>query len=233
LYNLPQKLLAEFIGTFAVVFVAAGAICADQYLRAAGQASPGLLGYAFAYGLVTAGMVSGLGHVSGAHLNPAITIGSWVTKRLGTLPALFYCVAQLAGAAAAAYLLSAILPEPAWRSVSLGATDLVPDFTRMHGMLLEGVATFFLVFVYFASALDAEGTFRKFGAFAVGLTVTAGVLLSQPFTGASMNPARTFGPALAAHHWVNHGVYWVGPLFGGLLAAVACERLFARNRLGV
>jgi aquaporin TIP len=100
-------------------------------------------------------------------------------------------------------------------------------------MLLEGVATFFLVFVYFASALDAEGTFRKFGAFAVGLTVTAGVLLSQPFTGASMNPARTFGPALAAHHWVNHGVYWVGPLFGGLLAAVACERLFARNRLGV
>ena len=233
MYSLPQKLLAEFIGSFAVIFVAAGAICADQYLRAAGTASPGLLGYAFAYGLVTAGMVSALGHVSGGHLNPAVTIGSWVTKRLGTLSALFYCVAQLAGATAAAYLLVAILPESAWRPVSLGATDLAPDFTRMHGMLFEGVATFFLVFVYFTSALDAEGAFRRSGAFALGLTITAGVLLSQPFTGASMNPARTFGPALAAHHWINHGVYWVGPLFGGLLGAVTSDRLLARDRLAV
>jgi MIP family channel proteins len=233
LYSLPQKLLAEFVGTFAVVFAAAGTICADQYLRAAGQASPGLLGYALAYGLVTAGMMSALGHVSGAHLNPAITIGFWVTKRLGTLPALCYCIAQLAGATAAAYLLIAILPEAAWRPVSLGATDLVPDFTRMHGMLLEGVATSFVVLVYFGSALDSDGSFGKFGAFAVGLAVTAGVLLTQPFTGASINPARTFGPALAAHHWINHGVYWVGPLFGGLLGAVACDRLFSRDRLAV
>jgi MIP family channel proteins len=233
LYSLPQRFLAEFIGTFALVFVAAGAMCADQYLRAAGTPSPGLLGYAFAYGLAVAVMLSALGHVSGAHLNPAITIGSWVTKRLGTLPALFYCTAQLGGAAAAAYLLIAVLPESAWRPVSLGATDLAPDFTRMHGMLLEGVATFFVVFVYFASALDAEGAFRKSGALAVGLTITAGVLLSQPFTGASMNPARTFGPALAAHHWINHGVYWVGPLFGGLLGAVVSDRLFARDRLGI
>jgi MIP family channel proteins len=233
LYSLPQKLLAEFIGTFAIVFTAAGVICADQYLRAAGQASPGLLGYAFAYGLVTAGVVSALGHVSGAHLNPAITIGSWVTKRLGTLPALFYCVAQLAGATAAGYLLIAILPEAAWRPVSLGATDLAPDFTRMHGMVLEGLATFFVVLVYFAAAFDAEGAFRQFGSAAVGLTVTAGVLLSQPFTGASLNPARTFGPALAAHHWINHGVYWIGPLFGGLLGAVVFDRLFARDPLAI
>jgi MIP family channel proteins len=233
LYSLPQKLFAEFTGTFAVVFTAAGVICADQYLRAAGQASPGLLGYALAYGLVTAGVVSALGHVSGAHLNPAITIGSWVTKRLGTLPALFYCVAQLAGAAAAGYLLVAILPEAAWRPVSLGATDLASDFTRMHGMLLEGLATFFVVLVYFSAVFDAEGAFRQFGAAAVCLTVTAAVLLSQPFTGASLNPARTFGPALAAHHWINHGVYWVGPLFGGLLGAVLFDRLFARDPLAI
>jgi glycerol uptake facilitator protein len=233
LYSLPQKLLAEFIGTFAIIFAAAGAICADQYLRAAGTAAPGPLGYALAYGLVTSGMASALGYVSGAHLNPAITIGAWVTKRLGTLSALFYCIAQLAGAAAAAYLLAAILPELAWRPVGLGATDLAPDFTRMHGMVFEGVATFFVVFVYFAAALDAEGAFRKSGALAVGLTITAAVLLSQPFTGASLNPARTFGPALAAHHWINHGVYWVGPLFGGLLGAVVCDRLFARDPLSL
>jgi MIP family channel proteins len=233
LYSLPQKLLAEAIGTFAVVFVAAGAVCADHYLRSAGQPSAGPIGYAFAYGLITAGMVSGLGRVSGAHLNPAVTIGSWVTKRLGTLPALLYCVAQLAGAAAAGFLLVAILPEPAWRPVALGSTDLIADFTRMHGMLLEGVATFFVVFIYFAAAIDAEGAFRTSGALAVGLAVTAGVFLSQPFTGASMNPARTFGPAIAAHHWINHGVYWVGPLFGGLLGAVACDRVLARGRLPV
>jgi glycerol uptake facilitator protein len=229
LYSLPQKLLAEFVGTFAVVFVAAGAVCADQYLRAAGQSGTGLLGYAAAYGLVTVAMVSALGHVSGGHLNPAITIGSWVTKRLGTLSALFYCLAQLAGAAAAAYLLVAILPEPAWRPVSLGATDLAPDFTRMHGMLLEGVATFFVVVVYFASSLDADGAFRSLGGWTAGVAVAGMVLLTQPFTGASLNPARTFGPALAAHHWINHGVYWVGPLFGGLLGAVAFDRVFARD----
>ncbi|MGH9560594.1 MAG: aquaporin, partial [Terracidiphilus sp.] len=95
MFSLPQKLLAEFIGTFTIVFVAAGSICADQYFRAAGQASFGPLGYAFAYGLATAVMVGALGHVSGAHLNPAVTIGFWVTKRSGTLPALFYCIAQL------------------------------------------------------------------------------------------------------------------------------------------
>jgi MIP family channel proteins len=233
LYSLPQKLLAEFIGTFAVVFAAAGAICAEQYLRSTGTVSSGSLGYALAYGLVTAGMVSALGHVSGAHLNPAITIGAWVTKRMGTVPALFYCIAQLGGAASAAYVLAAVLPETAWRPVSLGATDLAPDFTRMHGMLFEGVVTFFVVLVYFSSALDAGGAFRQLGALAVGLMIAAGVLVSQPFTGASMNPARTFGPALAAHHWINHGVYWVGPLFGGLFAAVACDRLFARDRLAV
>jgi len=231
LYSLPQKLLAEFIGTFAIVFAAAGSICADQYLRAAGQPGAGLLGYAFAYGLATAAMIAALAHVSGAHFNPAITIGFWVTKRGGTLQSLFYCLAQLAGASAAAYLLAAVLPETVWRPVALGATDLLPDFTRIHGMLLEALVTAFAVFVYFASVLPESDGIPRPGALAVGLAVTSGVLISQPFTGASLNPARTFGPALAAHHWVNHGVYWVGPLFGGLVAAVVYERLFLRDRL--
>ena len=229
MYSLPQKLLAEFIGTFTVVFAAIGAICADQYLHAAGQANAGILPYAFAYGFAAAAMFSCLAHVSGAHFNPAISIGLWVSKRLGTFHALFYCVAQLLGAAGAAYLLSLIIPESAWRPVSLGSTDLAPDFTRMHAMLLEALLTFFVVFVYSWASFGSEGGENRFGGFAMGLAIVAGVFVGAPFTGASMNPARTFGPAIAAHHWVNHGVYWVGPLFGGIIATVLYERIFLRD----
>jgi len=233
LYSLPQKLLAEFIGTFTVVFVAAGAICADQYLRATGQTGAGLLGSALAYGLAVAVMVTAVGHVSGAHLNPAVTIGCWVTKRLGTLQSIGYGIAQLLGSLAAAYSISAILPESAWRPVSLGAPDLASDFTRMHGMVLEAVLTFILVFVMFASIVDDKGAFRRIAGLAIGFTVSANYLVGEPFTGAAMNPARAFGPALALnpHHWQNHGVYWIGPLFGGVLAGVIYDRLFLRNQL--
>ncbi|MGD0957375.1 MAG: aquaporin [Candidatus Acidiferrales bacterium] len=232
MYNLPQKLLAEFIGTFAVVFVAAGAICADQYLHATGQTGAGLLGLALAYGLAVAVMVSAVGHVSGAHLNPAVTIGCWVTKRLGTLQSIGYAIAQLLGSLAAAYSISAILPESAWRPVSLGTPDLASDFTRMHGMALEAVLTFAVVFVTFASIVDANEEPRRIGGLITGLTVTAGYLVGAPFTGAAMNPARAFGPALALspHHWQNHGVYWIGPLFGGVFAGVIYDRLFQRDQ---
>jgi MIP family channel proteins len=229
-YSLPQKLIAEFIGTFTVVFAAAGSLCAGQYLHAAGPSAPNILEYSLAYGLATAAMVCAIAHVSGGHLNPAITIGCWVTKRLGTPQALLYCVAQLLGATAAAYLLVALLPESVWRPAALGATDLAPDFTRMHGMLLESLMTFVLVFVYFAYASDDGESFRRAGGFVLGLAITTDVLVGQPFTGASMNPARTFGPALAARHWINHGVYWVGPLFGGVIAAVVYDRVFGDNR---
>jgi MIP family channel proteins len=229
LYSLPRKLLAEVVGTFAIVFIAAGSVCAQEYLRAAGTGGGGLTAQALAYGLVTAVMMAALSQVSGGHFNPAITIGFWVTKRLGTLQSIFYCVAQLLGAAAAAYLLAALLPEPTWRPVALGSTSLASDFTRMQGMLIEGVATFFLVFVFFACAAENSASLRKWGALAVGMAISMDVFLAQPFTGASMNPARTFGPALAAHHWINHGVYWIGPLFGGVIGAVVYDRLFAEE----
>jgi MIP family channel proteins len=226
LYSLPQKLLAEFIGTFVVIFFAIGAICADQYLRASGQTPIGTLGAALAYGLAYAIMVSAVSHISGGHLNPAVTAGYWVTRRLGTLQALFYWIAQLLGAIAATYLLFVIVPDAIWTSAGRGVSLLAPDFTRLHAMLLEGVMTFFLVFVVFATLVDSRGTFSKISSFAVGLTVAVDVLFGGPFTGAAINPARAFGPALAARYWSNHGVYWVGPLLGGVLAAVIYDRLF-------
>ena len=232
MYSLSQKLLAEFIGTFAVIFLAAGAICADEYVRVAGQYGAGLLGTALAYGLAVAIMVSAVGHISGGHLNPAVTIACWVTRRIGTLQGIGYAAAQLLGGLVACYCLRVILPESAWRPVSLGAPDLGSDFTRMHGMELEALLTFFVVLVAFASLIDPRGAFRRVAGLAVGFTVTAGYLAGAPFTGAAMNPVRAFGPALALHphHWQNHGVYWVGPLFGGMFAGIVYDRLFLRNQ---
>jgi MIP family channel proteins len=232
LYSLSQKLFAEFIGTFTLVFIGAGAICADQYLRMNGQVNVGLLAIAIANGLAMAIMVSAIGHISGGHLNPAITIGFWVTRRLGTFQTLLYWIAQILGALAASFLLLTIIPESVWRPVALGTPDLAPltDFTRMHAMILEAVLTFFLVFVYFATIVDLRGVANRLAGFVVGLAITVGTIAAYPFTGAAMNPVRTFGPALATRHWSNHGVYWVGPLFGGVLAGVIYDRLFLRDQ---
>src|ERR1700730_7648294 len=110
MYNKPQKLIAEFVGTFALIFFGAGAICTDQFLKAGGGGS-GLLGIALAHGLAIAIMVCALGHISGGHFNPAVTIGFWVTRKLGTLDTILYWAAQLAGATAGAFTLRAVVPD--------------------------------------------------------------------------------------------------------------------------
>ena len=229
MYNLPQKLFAEFIGTMAVVFVSAGAICADQSLRASDRGGFGALGIALAYGAAVAMMTVALGRVSGGHFNLAITIGSWATKRLGTLTSILYCAAQLLGSIAGAYLLAAIIPEATWRPVALGTPDLAAGITRLPGMAIEGALTFVAVFVFCLSATDADGVFHGIGGFAAGVAIMADSLLGGPFTGAAMNPGRAFGPALVARHWTNQGVFWVGPLFGGLIAAWVRDILLHRE----
>jgi MIP family channel proteins len=230
MYSLPQKLAAEFLGTFALIFIGAGSLCADQYLHAASQPALGLFAIAAANGLAYAIMVTALEHISGGHLNPAVTIGFWVARRIGTIKALLYWVAQLAGAALGAYLLSIIIPETTWLPVALGTPDLASDFNRIHGMSLEAALTFVLVFVFFATVADAGGAFDKVGGFAVGLVLTAGMLMGYPFTGGAMNPARAFGPALVAHHWTNNGVYWVGPLVGGVIGGFLYSAIFLRDQ---
>jgi MIP family channel proteins len=229
MYTKSQKLVAEFIGTFALIFFGAGSICADQFLHSTGQGGLGLLGIALAHGLAIGLMVTAIGHISGGHLNPAVTIGFWVTKRLSTFDAILYWIAQLAGAVAAAYLLRTIVPLETWRNAALGTPELAHDFTRPYAMVLEAVMTFFLVFVVFATAVDERGAFNKIAGFAIGLTVTMDSLMGGPLTGAAMNPARAFGPALAANHWANHGVYWVGPLAGGFLAGLLYDSLYLKK----
>jgi MIP family channel proteins len=227
MYNLPQKLFAEFIGTFALIFFGAGAVCVDFQLRSSGGLSP--LGIALAAGLAMAIMVSALSHISGGHFNPAITIAFWVTRRLSTVDSLAYWGAQLLGAAAAGFLLKVAIPEDIGANIFLGTPELMRDFPRWSGMALEGVATFFLVLVFFATAVDSRGTFRAIAGFGIGLTMSLGILVAGPFTGGALNPARAFGPALASGHWINWGVYWVGPLAGGFIAGLLYDSLFLRH----
>lgn len=228
MYNLTQKLIAEFIGTFALIFFGAGAICVDMQLRSNATGGIGLLAIAVAHGLAIAIMVSAMGHISGGHFNPAVTIGFWVTKRLSTPDTLLYWIAQLAGATAAAFLLRGLIPEEIWRSVALGTPELMRDFPSWAGLAMEATTTFFLVFVVFATAVDERGAFRAISGFGIGLTIVLGILVAGPYTGAALNPARAFGPALASHHWLNQLIYWVGPLAGGFLAGLLYDSVFLK-----
>jgi MIP family channel proteins len=228
MYNVPQKLTAEFLGTFALIFFGEGAICADQFLHGAG--SLGVFGIAAAHGLAIAVMFAAFAQVSGAHFNPAVTIGFWVTKRISTLDVLLYWATQLAGAIAAAFVLKAIVPEDTWRAVALGTPEMIRDLPRLSAMILEALATFFFVLVLFATAVDeGQSTSRSIAGFAIGLTFALGVMVTGPFTGGALNPARALGPALASSHWANWGVYWVGPLAGGFLAGLLYDSLYLKK----
>ena len=227
MYSLTQKLSAEFLGTFALVFFTAGAVCVDFHLRSTGGI--GLLAVALAPGLAMAVLVSALGHISGGHFNPAITIGFWVTKRLNTLDTLLYWVAQLVGAIAAAFLLKLIIPADTARIALLGTPSLMLDYPGWSALALEATVTFFVVLVFFATFVDDRGVFRAIAGFGIGLTVALGVLVAGPFTGGALNPARAFGPAFASSHWLNQGIFWIGPLIGGFLAGLLYDSLFLRK----
>ena len=214
---LLKPCVAEFIGTFTLIFVGVGAI----YQNA------GLLAVAFAHGLAIAVMVSATGAISGGHLNPAVSFGLWVGGKIDLPRLAAYWVAQLLGAVAAAFLLLYVfaqLPNQVPSDiVAKGTPDLLREgISSAQGIVIEGVLTFFLVFVVYGTAVD--GRAPKIGGLAIGLTVTLDILFNGPLTGAAMNPARVFGPAVASGHWTNHAVYWIGPLAGGGLAGLVYGR---------
>lgn len=219
--NAVGKCLAESIGTFALIFIGAGSICINQFTG--GQ--PGLLGIALAHGLTIAVMVSATGHVSGGHLNPAVTFGALVTRRIAPALAVAYVVAQLAGAVVAGALLRKVFGDTVWGPVHLGATALNDEVSPGAGFAVEAVLTFFLMFVVCGTGMDPRGP--KLGGLAIGGAVALDILLGGPLTGASMNPARTFGPAMAAGFWAHHWLYWAGPLLGAAAAGLLYDKLVA------
>ncbi len=225
--NTTQKALAEFIGTLALIFIGAGSICADQLTDGA----VGLVGIALAHGLAIAVMVSAIGHISGGHINPAVTFGVWAAKKISTREALVYWAAQLAGGVAGAGLLCAPFDVATREAVRWGTPALAPHLSSpAAGMLVELILTFFLVFVVFGAAIDERGAFKSVAGFAIGMVITFDILAGGPVTGASMNPARWFGPALWSGLWMSHWVYTVGPLAGGLLAGLVYNGVYLTRR---
>jgi len=223
--TLAQKALAEFIGTLALIFIGAGSICANQL----SNGGVGLVGIALAHGLTIAAMVSAVGHISGAHLNPAVTIGVWVAQKISTREAALYWVAQLAGGVAGALLLVGGFDAGTRAAVNLGTPALAPGVGPVQGLLFEALMTFFLVFVVFATAVDPRSAGKVLAGLAIGMVITFDILAGGPVTGASMNPARTFGPAAVAGFWQDHWLYWAGPLAGGLLAGALYNGVFLRR----
>jgi aquaporin Z len=211
--KLGQKLTAEFVGTFAWVFVGAAAV-----IMAASEGN-GIVGVALATGLVVVVMVSVLAHISGAHYNPATTIAVWVTGNIKTGLAGLYVATQLVAAIAAAALLRGLYPEASWKAANLGAPGLGQGVSAGQGVVLEAVLTFFLVFAVYGTAVDDRGPFAKTAGLSIGLVLTFGIFAGGPLTGAAMNPARAFGPMLVDGKWSDWWVYWIGPIGGGVIAA--------------
>src|SRR4029077_14122129 len=183
-----------------------------------------IVAVALANGLAIGIMVSNLGHISGGHFNPAITLGFVATRRIAPALAAVYWAAQLLGAVAAAFILRYLFTKLA---VAVFAAP-APHIADGNAVLLEAIMTFFLVWAVWATAVDVRGAFKAIAGLAIGLTITMDVFVGGPVTGAAMNPARAFGPELAGNTWTGWWIYWVGPIAGALVAALVYEYLYLR-----
>lgn len=211
--GLPRRAAAECVAAFALVFAGCGAIVTD----ASRGGVLGAVGTSLVFGLVIMAMVYATGHLSGAHINPAVTIAFTLTRHFPARDAAAYIVAQLAGAAAAAFVLLALWPaEPA----ALGAT--VPSVGAGSALVYETLLTAILMFVIVAVATDTRAVGAA-AALAIGGAVGLDALFGGPITGASMNPARSFGPALASGTWTDFWVYVAGPIAGAALGAAVYQ----------
>ncbi len=216
----PRKLVAEAIGAFTLVFAGAGSII----VSAGTVQGSNLVPIALAYGLAIGLMVVALGHISGGHFNPAVTIGFWVTRRIETILGASYIIAQLAGAIIAAIALATLFPDAQSDLANLGTPALGADTTVVQAIVIEAILTAFLVTVIFGSAVAAVPP--KLAGLGIGLVISLDVLAAGPLTGAAMNPARALGPALVNGSWDDHLVWWIGPIVGAVVAALIYHYLF-------
>jgi len=215
-----RPVIAEFVGTFFLCFPGIAAVVAEAYRP--GLAG-GALGVALASGVGLAIGVTTTLAVSGGHLNPAITIGLWSVGRVDAKRAILYIVAQLLAGIAAAFAVKGLFPVMAATITQLGTPKLAVDISMPAGIAIEAIATFLLAWAMMGSCVDERA--HKLGGFVVGLTFFVDVLAVGSMTGAAMNPARAFGPALASGTSVGQIVYWIGPIIGAIVAMQIYERL--------
>jgi aquaporin Z len=213
--SLARRLVAEALGTFAFVFVGAAVVVVNGGFPNHGI---GLLGIALAHAIALSVMVTATMAISGGHLNPAVTIGLLVTRRIDLISAGAYIATQLAAAGAAALVVKLLLPATASRAALLGVPVIASSVTLGQAIGIELILTFFLMSAVFGTAVSPEAP--RVAGFGIGLVLLFDILVGGPLTGAAMNPARAFGPALVAGHWLGHVVYWVGPILGAVLASL-------------
>lgn len=214
--TLGRRAMVEGVATFFFVLIGTGTIVVDAMMNGA----VGLVGIALAFGLALTGMVYAVRHLSGGHLNPAVTISLWAVRRFPARDALVYVAAQCAGAVAASLALWTVLGEPE----IVGQT--VPSIGVPEAFAIEWLITFAFVFVVAAVVSDERVAYGSSG-LAIGFAYAFGVLFGALLTGGSMNPARSLGPAVAAGEWEAHWLYWLAPIFGAIAAAWAYETLRA------
>jgi aquaporin TIP len=214
-----RPLVAEVLGTFGLVFIGAGAVVVD----ASKGGSLGLIGIALAHAAVLSVMVTATMSISGGHLNPAVTFAVWMASKIEPSRAALYVVAQLIGAVAGALAVKWLAPSMAGQVTSYGVPRIAGDVTFSRAILIEAVLTFFLVSAVFGTAVSAQAP--KVGGFGIGIVLLFDILFGGPLTGAAMNPARAFGPALVGNDWHGHAAYWIGPIFGAALAAIIWAKI--------
>ena len=208
-----KQYLAELIATFGFVFLAAGSVLANELT----EGKLGVNGIALAHGLALMAMIYAVMNVSGAHLNPAVTVAMFVTKKIKAKEGIGYVIAQLIGSAIAGLFLLRIFPNG--KAVNFGAPALASGITLFGGIFIEAVFTFLLVLTIYGVAVDKRSPPGPIG-LAIGVIVIVALLVAGPLTGAALNPARAFGPALIAGFWTNQFIYWIGPIIGAIIAGL-------------
>jgi len=215
---------AEMIGNLFLNLVGCGAALnhGDDFVR-----------ISLAFGVTVATMAQSIGHISGCHINPAVTAGLLVGRKIGLIKSILYIVFQCIGAVIGTGLLKAFYPNTVTDASPgyLGVTDLAKNkegdyiINIGQGIGVEFFITFVLVLVVFGAAADdiAAGASKGSAPLAIGLSITTCHLYAIPLTGSSMNPARSFGSAVIANHWNNHAVYWLGPILGGICASIVYQ----------
>jgi len=237
--------VSEFFATLIFIFIGTGAVVASQaQLGSSTIGVPNLTLIALAHGFCIMVLVYAVGEVSGGHINPAVTWACLLTNKISFIRAIIYVIAQLSGAVVGSALLKSILPTSL--QFSMGCHSINPALTSGQGFGCEVIFTFIFIFVVFATAIspfagklaplsggEAEYGPGKLTPFAVGMTILILHCVGIPFTGASMNPARSFGPAIVHGCWSNHWVYWAGPLVGSSIAAVVAQIIFLSNPISI
>jgi aquaporin Z len=221
--NTIRPLAAEFLGTSAFVFIGAGSVVVD----AATGGELGVLGVALAHALAFSVMVTATMNISGGHLNPAVTFGVWLARKIDGKLAGLYVVTQLAAGVLAVLLVRLLLPGMAGGVSGYGVPRISGLITDTQAVLIEAVLTLFLVSAVFGTAVSKEAP--RVGGFGIGLVLLFDILVGGPLTGAAMNPARAFGPALVGGQWTGHIIYWIGPLLGAAVAGVVWKWMMPRE----